>query len=77
MLEKLNEAIQKSFCIKHAKIKLDYKDGVVILSGKVDSYYQKQMAQEVVRSVNKKFSIKNDIFVQKRNCTSPSSYQIH
>jgi hypothetical protein len=43
-------------------------DGIVVLTGEVGSYYQKQMAQEVVRQVrisgNLTFSIKNDIFVK-------------
>lgn len=68
MLKKIQEAIWANSHVRHARIKLNYVDGIVVLTGEVGSYYQKQMAQEVVRQVrisgNLTFSIKNDIFVK-------------
>lgn len=37
--------------VRHLRVQIEIEDGEVILAGDVNSYYQKQMAQEVVKSV--------------------------
>lgn len=37
--------------VRHLRVQVAVEDGEVILAGDVNSYYQKQMAQEVARAV--------------------------
>jgi osmotically-inducible protein OsmY len=43
---------------------VEHRDGTLILSGTVSSFYHKQLAQEVVRSVCKSVEIINSIRVR-------------
>lgn len=46
------------------RLECDYHDGVLILSGRVRSFYEKQVAQESVRSVEGVHQIVNDVEVE-------------
>lgn len=48
-----------------AKLDCSVRDGVVVLSGIVPSYYLKQVAQETVLRLNVAFGIENSVVVQR------------
>ena len=47
-----------------ASVEIEIDDGEIWLSGQLDSYYQKQLAQEAVRNLPQVRSIHNDIHVR-------------
>jgi hypothetical protein len=46
------------------ELQVDYRDGVLMISGCVSSFYHKQLAQEVVRSVCTDARVVNSIRVE-------------
>lgn len=58
-----DEAIQASPYLAGRHVRVDTESGRVILRGVVGSYYQKQMAQEVVRRVDGDRPIDNQLQV--------------
>lgn len=48
-----------------AKLVCHVKDGVIVLSGRVSSYYLKQVAQEAVLKLKVAYGIENGIEVQR------------
>ena len=63
----LNEQIQSVILgtpfVNHRALKAHANCGTVTLSGRVDSYYEKQMAQEVLRTIEGVESIDNQLIV--------------
>ena len=51
-VDRLDHAISSSPHLTGRKLKLETDSGVVVLRGKVNTYFQKQMAQEAVRRVD-------------------------
>ncbi len=52
LLHRVDKAIKHSPHLAGRHLILETKDGAVILRGTVDSYFEKQMAQEALRSVD-------------------------
>ena len=46
------------------ELKVETVDGVLMISGSVGSFYHKQVAQEMIRAIAGKVTIRNQIFVQ-------------
>ncbi|QDV44606.1 BON domain protein [Stieleria neptunia] len=46
-----------------ANVVCDYSDGRIVLSGRVTSYYLKQLAQEIVRKVEATAAVENRLRV--------------
>jgi osmotically-inducible protein OsmY len=62
--EQLSVALSKSPVWAIRNLHFEANDGHVILDGVVDSYYQKQMAQEVVRQIQGVRTVENNVRVQ-------------
>ena len=45
-------------------LQVELRDGALVLSGSVSSFYHKQLAQEIVRSVSKEIELVNSILVE-------------
>ena len=45
-------------------LQVELRDGALVLSGSVSSFYHKQLAQEVVRSVCREIELVNSILVE-------------
>ena len=45
-------------------LQVEQRDGILMISGSVSSFYHKQLAQEVVRSVCKGIEVHNSIHVE-------------
>jgi hypothetical protein len=56
-------ALRKSPFYELHDLQVEDRDGALILSGAVTSFYHKQLAQEVVRSVCKEIEVVNTIQV--------------
>lgn len=52
LLHRIDSAIRKNPFVLHRNVFLESAQGRIILRGKVDSFYQKQMVQEVLRSID-------------------------
>jgi osmotically-inducible protein OsmY len=51
LIERVDQAVQTSPYLAGRKLHFAADGGRVVLSGKVGTYFQKQMAQEVVRRI--------------------------
>ena len=60
----LGDALKKSGCHQLRLIKVVILDGSVLLQGRVDSFYMKQLAQESVRLTANGMRVFNRIEVQ-------------
>lgn len=63
LLHRVDDAIQKSPHLLGRNLILEAKEGQVVLRGNVDSYFEKQMAQEALRNVEGIKSIQNKLVV--------------
>ena len=45
-------------------LQVEQREGILLISGSVSSFYHKQLAQEVVRSVCAGIEVKNSILVE-------------
>ena len=54
-----------------SQISCDYRDGVLYLRGRSRTFYQKQMAQETVRTVDGVVRVVNEIQVVSESAWSP------
>ena len=61
--DSISHALASSPYPVHRKLRFEMGDGRVVLLGKVSSFYQKQMAQELVRSVRGVGEIENQLEV--------------
>jgi osmotically-inducible protein OsmY len=59
----ISSAIGRSPHLKSRKVRFEAHEGRVVLRGTVSSYYQKQMAQEVVRRLQGVERIENELEV--------------
>ena len=50
-MHRIDTAIRKNPFVLHRRVFLESTQGKITLRGKVDSYYQKQMVQEVLRGM--------------------------
>jgi len=64
LLHRIDRAIQSSPHAVRRKVFLESVHGKVILRGKVDSYYQKQMIQESLRGIEGIEAISNQLEVE-------------
>jgi osmotically-inducible protein OsmY len=63
LLHRVDSAIQKSPHLNGRHLVLETRAGAVVLRGTVDSYFEKQMAQEALRSVEGITEIHNQLEV--------------
>jgi|688.fasta_scaffold1179092_2 osmotically-inducible protein OsmY len=63
LLHRVDRALQSSPHLVGRNLVLETRDGAVLLRGTVDSYFEKQMAQEALRSVEGITEILNQLEV--------------
>jgi osmotically-inducible protein OsmY len=63
MLRRLGERLQESSYLQGRQVILEAHQGRVVLRGTVQSYFQKQMAQELVRRFDGVQSVENRLVV--------------
>lgn len=63
LIDRISAALETSPYVPDKKVKLEEQAGAVVLKGHVDSFFQKQMAQEVLRRVDGVESIQNQLVV--------------
>jgi osmotically-inducible protein OsmY len=63
LLHRVDRALQRSPHLVGRNLVLETRDGAVLLRGTVDSYFEKQMAQEALRSVEGITEILNQLEV--------------
>jgi len=63
LIERVQTAIDSSPYLSGRKLRFETEEGRVTLRGVVDTYFQKQMAQEALRQVDGIDRIKNDLEV--------------
>ena len=61
--EKVLDAINGSPYLAHGNVRCETQEGRVVLRGEVDTFFQKQMAQEVIRHVRGIELIENELEV--------------
>lgn len=66
LLEKLRGVLSKSHYLSPRQVQIETTGGNVRLEGTVGSYYQKQMAQELVRRVDGVETVENQLQVSWR-----------
>jgi osmotically-inducible protein OsmY len=64
LLHRIDTAIRKNPFVLHRRVFLESALGKVTLRGRVDSYYQKQMVQEVLRNLDGISEISNQLEVE-------------
>ncbi len=62
--ENAGRHLQSQLHVFGSQISCDYRDGVIYLRGRTHTFYQKQMAQETVRTVNGVVRVVNEIEVE-------------
>jgi hypothetical protein len=63
MLRRLDERLKESSYLHGRHVVLEAHEGRVVLRGTVQSYFQKQMAQELVRRIDGVQSVENRLVV--------------
>lgn len=61
--ERVQTAIERSPHLSRRTLRFEASEGCVTLHGTVDSYYQKQMAQEAIRNIEGLREIENQLEV--------------
>ena len=61
--ERLRRALERDPHLSRRKLRLEIQDGSVTMRGTVGSYYQKQMAQEMLRRIDGVEQIANELEV--------------
>lgn len=64
LLHRIDSAIRKNPYVLHRRVFLESAQGKIVLRGRVDSYYQKQMVQEVLRGLDGIAEISNQLEVE-------------
>ena len=64
LLHRIDSAIRKNPYVLHRRVFLESAQGRIVLRGRVDSYYQKQMVQEVLRGLDGIAEISNQLEVE-------------
>ena len=62
-LYQARHALLKSPLPSIRNLKVEEADGSIIIMGRVESYYEKQMAQEAIRAVCQDIELQNDVDV--------------
>ena len=63
LADRIGSALKGSPHIPSSKLRFEANEGRVVLHGSVGSYYQKQMAQEVVRTLDGVDEVENHLEV--------------
>ena len=63
LADRLSSILERSPHVPHRKVILEASHGQVTLRGVVRTYYQKQMAQEVIRGLDGVEKIENQLVV--------------
>ena len=63
LLHRIDTAIKKNPFVLHRRVFLEGAQGKITLRGRVDSFYQKQMVQEVLRNFDGISEISNQLEV--------------
>lgn len=63
LLHRIDSAIRQNPHVLRRRVFLESAQGKIILRGKVDSFYQKQMVQEVLRGIDGIAQISNQLEV--------------
>lgn len=63
----VTSALQKNPYLDFSSLKCETREGCVVLTGHVPSYYEKQMAQESLRSIEGIYEIFNELEVLGRS----------
>ena len=63
LLHRVDSAIQKSPHLNGRHLVLETRAGSVVLRGTVDSFFEKQMAQEALRDVQGILELRNQLMV--------------
>ena len=61
--QQAREALALSPIHAHRQLHVEHSGGVLFLHGRVESFYYKQMAQEVIRSICRGVQLENNIAV--------------
>jgi osmotically-inducible protein OsmY len=61
--ERVSRALRHDPCLARRNLRFESLEGKIKLTGVVQSYYQKQMAQEVIRRVDGVERVENDLEV--------------
>jgi osmotically-inducible protein OsmY len=64
LLHRIDSAIRSSPHVVRRRVYLESAGGRVVLRGRVDSYYQKQMVQELLRGIEGIAEISNQLEVE-------------
>ncbi len=62
-VDRLDHALNSSPHLNGRKLRLETSSGIVVLRGRVNTYFQKQMAQEALRRVDGVQQIDNQLEV--------------
>lgn len=63
LVRRIHCAVDRHPHIRRGRVRFEAAEGRVLICGRVNSFYEKQMAQEAIRSVNGICSIENAIEV--------------
>lgn len=63
VFERAQQALQGSAIGALRRLKVERVDGTLVISGSVETFYLKQMAQEIVRTVSSDCELQNSIDV--------------
>lgn len=63
LLDRVDTILSTSPYLSRRKVRLETESGRVTLRGEVDSYFQKQMAQEAIRRLDGVREIQNELEV--------------
>jgi osmotically-inducible protein OsmY len=62
--QQINKALASRGSVPLRQVRVDLHEGLVILRGSVSRYYDKQLAQELVKHIDGVEKLKNEIVVQ-------------
>ena len=63
-LERARKALSGSPIVTLQGLRVEQSDGLLVITGRVRSYYEKQMAQEAIRAVCENVPLQNTVDVQ-------------
>ena len=62
-LEKARGALTHNPILSHRELEVEQAGDALVISGRVFSFYEKQMAQEAIRAVCRDIQLQNTVFV--------------
>ena len=63
LAQQIKHTVIQSPHLNHRKMHIKTKQGQVVIQGTVNSYFEKQMAQEVLRNIEGVHSVQNELQV--------------